>query len=278
MPLTPLQRRVVATLRRNRHPGSHVAWSLPLHTAPDSQRVSRDLDLFHDAQAALAAATTADIDALITDGLHVARTDRWSDTFRRAVVSTADDPERLEIDWAVDSAWRFFPPVQDPVLGWRLHDVDNACNKALALASRSETRDLIDIVAWHHRLDLAVILWAACGKDPGFTPLSLLDHMRRQARIDPAQLAVLKAASIDPVRLKTTWLDLADDAERRISRHAGGPDGAVIGVLYLGDAGRPVWPDPARPATAQGLTPHHPSVGGCIPRLVGIEPPPPSTR
>src|SRR5207245_1582853 len=91
------------------------------------------------------------------------------------------------IDWAADSAYRFFPIERDPVLGWRLHLFDAATNKALTLAARTETRDYIDITEFHQRFPLAAICWAACGKDPGFTPLSLLRMMRRFARVDPSE-------------------------------------------------------------------------------------------
>ena len=215
MPLTALQERVLAIIRPMRHPGSHVAGSLPLHHRADSDRESRDIDLFHDAQAAMQAACVADSTALEQAGLTVRRTASWSDSFRRAVVS--DAAEVVEMDWAVDSAWRFSPPIEDPVMGWRLHDIDLACNKALALAGRSETRDLIDILAWDRHFGLSAIVWAACGKDPGFNPLSLLEQMRRSARIDPGQLAMLKARRIDPLVAKQQWLAMAEAAEVAIT-------------------------------------------------------------
>ena len=82
----------------------------------------------------------------------------------------------------------FFPIERDPQLGWRLHLFDVATNKALALSARSETRDYVDIVELHKRYPLPAICWAACGKDPGFSPLFLLKMMKRFARLDPAKL------------------------------------------------------------------------------------------
>ena len=52
---------------------------------------------------------------------------------------------RVRYPQAADSAFRFFPVVQDQLLGWRLHHFDAATNKALTLAARAETRDYIDI-------------------------------------------------------------------------------------------------------------------------------------
>lgn len=265
MPLTPIQKRVLAVISALRHPGSHVAGSLPLHSGEHSARESRDIDLFHDAVAAMHVAYAADVDALCDAGFSVARSDAWSDTFRRVVVGGAGSEDTMEIDWAVDAAWRFFPPVPDPLLGWRLHDVDLACNKALALAGRSETRDLVDILAWSQRLGLATIAWAACGKDPGYNPLSLLEQMRRSARIDPGQLAMLKARAMDPQRIKQEWLSAADAAEAAITVLADSQPDLETGVLFLDGSGTARWPMPGSDVSTQGLTIHHPSIGGCVP-------------
>jgi hypothetical protein len=260
-----MQKRVLAAIRSLRHPGSHVAGSLPLYTPEDSVRESQDIDLFHDAMAVMHAACAADLDALSQAGFTIQRGSAWSETFRRALVEETGSADAVEIDWAVDATWRFFPPVQDAILGWRLHDMDLACNKALALAGRSETRDLVDILIWSRRLDLAAILWAACGKDPGYTPLSLLEQMRRSARIDPSQLAMLKARELDPLRIKQDWLSAADAAEAAITNLADALPDLETGVLFLGDGGHARWPVPDRPLAEQGLTVHRPSIGGCVP-------------
>jgi len=175
------------------------------------------------------------------------------------------DTDIVEIDWAVGAAWRFFPPVADPLMGWRLHDVDLACNKALALGGRSETRDLIDILAWDRRFGLASIVWAACGKDPGFNPLSLLEQMRRSARIDPGQLQMLKARQIDPQAAKQQWLAAASAAEEAVTALADAMPTLETGVAFIDGSGSMRWPDLWRPLAEQGLGVHAPSVGGCVP-------------
>jgi hypothetical protein len=263
VPLTPLQQRVLLTIRSVRHPGSHVAGSLPLHAATDSDRESRDIDLFHDAMAVMHAACAADLVALEQAGFQIRRSPSWSDTFRRALVTEAADS--VEIDWAVDAAWRFFPPMADPLLGWRLHDVDLACNKALALAGRSETRDLIDILAWDRCFGLAAIVWAACGKDPGSNPLSLLEQMRRSARIDPGQMLMLKARRIDPLAAKQRWLAIAATAEEAVTALADAMPPLATGIAFIDRTGAMRWPDPRQPIAEQGLAIHAPSVGGCVP-------------
>jgi len=56
-------------------------------------------------------------------------------SFYRAVVMVQQ--QQLKLEWAQDSAFRFFPVEADARLGYRLHDADAATNKMLALAGRS---------------------------------------------------------------------------------------------------------------------------------------------
>ena len=267
MPLTALQRAVIAGLRPQRHPGSHVAGSIPQHASDNSLRESLDIDLFHDALAAVATSSDADCQALEAQGFSIEHGDPWNPTHRRARITHPQFPDSMEIDWVVDSAWRFHPPVADELLGWRLHDLDLACNKALALGGRSESRDLVDIVSWSERIPLAAICWAACGKDPGFNPLMLLAMMRRFARVDPGQLARLRAHQLDPVVLKSRWLADAEQAAAQITALADQQPDLPIGVAFLDRTGQSCWPQPQLPLATQGLAIHHPSVGGCIPVL-----------
>ena len=80
------------------------------------------------------------------------------------------------------SAYRFFPLVEHEELGLTLHPFDLATNKVLALIGRLEVRDWIDVIACDERLQpLGYLAWAACGKDPGFSPLGVIDHARRSS-------------------------------------------------------------------------------------------------
>ncbi|MBM4250607.1 MAG: hypothetical protein FJ146_01380 [Deltaproteobacteria bacterium] len=95
-------------------------------------------------------------------------------SFYRATVSKGEDQVKLE--WVRDTAFRFFLVVKDDVLRYRLHDVDLAINKCLALANRSEVRDALDCIELDRdALSLAASIVAACGKDPGFTPELMLE-------------------------------------------------------------------------------------------------------
>ena len=185
-------------------------------------------------------------------------------TFRKAKITRRN--EVLEIDWAADSAFRFFPIERDPLLGWRLHLFDIATNKALVLSARTETRDYVDIVKLHKIFPLAAICWAACGKDPGFTPLSLLKMMKRFARVDPAKLEEIQARALDPVALKMEWIEMSDHAEAKMIRLADEQPSLPIGVAFVDAAGKPGWM-----GDDQTLRPHPPSVRGCWPVVRGLQ-------
>jgi hypothetical protein len=270
MPLTALQKDVLKLLAANRSEESHFAGGIVLSAAEDAARFSRDFDIFHELAEEVTQASDRDVESLRSAGFQLEPVSRYGEwekesTFRKAKVSRGR--ETLEIDWAADSAYRFFPIERDPLFGWRLHLFDVATNKALALSARTETRDYVDIVELHKSYPLAAICWAACGKDPGFSPLSLLKMMKRFARVDPAKLQEIRARTLDPVTLKTTWLEMSETAEGKMTRLADERPDLPIGVAFVDAAGKPGWigDDPS-------LRPHPPCLRGCWPLLHGLEP------
>ena len=64
MPLTAFQREVFGTLRRNRSPESFVFGATVLNATERTPRFSRDIDLCHDLETAVAQSASADADAL----------------------------------------------------------------------------------------------------------------------------------------------------------------------------------------------------------------------
>jgi hypothetical protein len=268
MPVTPFQHEVLGVIAANRNELSHFAGGMVLHTDPGSARYSHDFDIFHEAAEDVARCSDADVATLRAAGYEVSliRGD-WSQpsTFRKARVVRGDG--HVEIDWAADSAFRFFPVEKDPLLGCRLHLFDIATNKALALCARTETRDYVDIVELHRIYPLPAIVWAACGKDPGFSPLHLLKMMRRFARIDPVKLGEIQARHLDPQALKRAWIEMSDEADAKITRLADTQPDTPIGVAFVDAAGKPGWP-----GDTPGLTIHHPGIRGCLPRVDGLEP------
>lgn len=231
---------------------------------------SHDFDIFHELAEEVARASDADVSNLRGAGFQVEIPSRYGEwdkpaTFRKARVSRAG--ESVEIDWAADSAFRFFPIERDALLGWRLHRFDMATNKALALSARTETRDYVDIVELHRTFPLPAICWAACGKDPGFSPLSLLKMMRRFAKISPTELNKIKARDLDPMALKMAWIEMSDAAEEAMIRLADEQPEVPIGVAFVDAAGHLGWlgSDPT-------LRVHEPSLRGCWPTVHGLEP------
>lgn len=249
-------------LAANRSEESHFAGGLVLNATPDSSRFSHDFDIFHETSEEVARASEMDAASLRSAGFTVEPKWPWEgpSTFRKALVTRGG--ESVEVDWAADSAFRFFPIERDPVLGWRLHLFDMATNKALALSARTETRDYVDIVELDGIYPLPAICWAACGKDPGFSPLALLKMMRRFARIDPVELDLIKARDLDPRTLKEAWIAMSDHAEAEMERIADEQPDLPIGIAFLDSSGQPRWLDHPGP-----LTHHYPCLRGCLPHL-----------
>jgi hypothetical protein len=263
MPLTPFQRDVLAAIVANRSEASHFAGGLVINAPDDSARFSKDFDMFHDAVEDLAAHSERDVAALRAAGFEVTLLDRGGEwgkpaSFRQAAVARAG--QSVKIDWAHDTAWRFFPVLADPLLGWRLHLFDVAVNKALALSARTETRDYIDILELARRYSLEAITWAACGKDEGFSPLFLLKMMRRFAKIEPGTLDEIKARHLDPIEMKREWIEICDHAEAEMIHLADTQLDMPIGVAFVDGEGNPGWigRDPT-------LRIHRPSLRGCWP-------------
>jgi hypothetical protein len=221
MAVTPFQRDVCRLLAADRRARgvSYVAGGVALSVALDASRLSRDLDLFADSQEAVAASWDADRRTLETNGCAVAPL-RERPGFVQATVSRAG--EALLVEWARDSAFRFFPLVEHDDLGLTLHPVDLATNKVLALVGRLEVRDWVDVLVCDERLqELGFLVWAACGKDPGFTPQGLLDHARRSSRYSAEEVAMLafEGPAPDAAALSSQWRRALEAAE------------AVLGIL-----------------------------------------------
>lgn len=244
----------------NRTPESYLAGGAALHLRPNSMRFSNDLDFFHDSEKRVAEAFAADRKILARSGIAVSP-EITLPGYVRVVAEKAG--EATKIEWAHDSAWRFLPPVKDPEAGFVLHPVDLAVNKVLALAGRDEARDFLDVLYIHDEtLSLGALVWAAVGKDPGFTPLSLLELLRRRGRYQPADFERLRLARpVDPTALKTKWLAALEQAERLVKSL---PPKEAGCLYYSPSQNRFVTPQGGAPADA---VPHFGRPGGVLPRV-----------
>ena len=214
MALTTFQRTVCRLLAQQRieRGESYVAGGTALGEVTASGRISRDIDLFHDSAQAVAAGWEADR-ALLQAAQYEVTPIRERPSFIEALVEGQRD--RVLIQWAADSAYRFFPLVEHPDFGLTLHPFDLATNKVLALVGRVAARDWIDVIAAHERIQpLGYLAWAACGKDPGFSPASILDQASRTARYSAPEIDALAFEGERPsaAALSRSWHAMLDEA------------------------------------------------------------------
>jgi hypothetical protein len=259
MPLTSFQREVATLLAANRTEDSYLAGGAALHIEPNSQRFSNDLDYFHDSTERVATAFETDNATLLGAGFSV-DIEMNQRGFIRAVVSK--NAESTKVEWAHDSAWRYMPPIKSAQVGVQLHPIDLAVNKILALAGRDEPRDFLDIMYIHDEiLPLGALVWAAAGKDPGFTPSSLLEIIRRRGKYRPEDFTRLHLARpVDLVSLKTRWLAALEQCASFITTRPA----AEIGCLYYS----PKKNSFVMPAKGEEAVPHYGKPGGVIPSII----------
>jgi hypothetical protein len=258
MPLTPFQADIFRVIAAQRNPDSYVAGGIVINRGELSPRFSDDIDLFHDTAQAVAASSEKDAGALKKAGYDIVFL-RQEPSFHQAKVERAG--ENVRLDWAHDSAFRFFPIVPDPVLGFRLHDADAATNKVLAAIARRKVRDFIDLMEVDRTYTpLGVAVWAAVAKDEGWTPELMMQELRRNSRINPETLdGVMLVEPQNPVKLKAEWLDCFARAEALMATFP--PES--FGSFFLNAEGGPVRGEKFDPS----WTPHFGSVKGAWPTL-----------
>jgi len=269
MPLTPFQRNLCRLIAHNRIAQGevYVAGGVALTVALGSARVSRDIDLFHDSHESLAT-TFANDQRLLQEDRYQVDVLHERPTYVEAVVSKTN--ETVVVQWACDSAYRFFPLVEHPDFGLVLHPFDLATNKVLALVGRAEARDWIDTMDCHRLLQpFGYLIWAACGKDPSLSPAFILEQARRNARYTQAELAELAFDGPVPnaADLAVQWKAMIAQAD---GLHAILPVGRVGCCvfnadlkLYAGDATAL-----SRDLAEKTLIFHEGAIGGVWPRLL----------
>ena len=267
MALSPYQVGVLRILAARRKAGgeSYVAGGVALNHALGTPRLSRDIDLFHDTTEALAVSWSEDRLTLTANGYAVTPV-RESPSFVEALV--AREHERVLVQWARDSAYRFFPLREDPRLGLTLHPLDLATNKALALVGRLEPRDWVDMLECHARLQpLGYLLWAACGKDPGYSPDFLVGLAARQRYAQPElDSLAFDGPPPDASAFGQRWKIAVAEAREIISTLP--PEN--VGCCVLAPDGNPFSAPPAklRSLLAQNNLRFHPGqIGGVWPSI-----------
>lgn len=179
MPLTPLQRRVVGTLRAFRSKHDYVGGGAALNQR--WPRLSDDMDIFGDHES-LPHGPGAELEALRDAGFSVDVTTH-DEYMVEAIVK--EYGFETKVQWVNDheTSCRFFPAMDDDELGFRLHPADAAVNKVLCSARRhSAARDAVDLLSIVTRYcPLGPLIWALPGKDPSLSPNAALLRIRNIA-------------------------------------------------------------------------------------------------
>jgi hypothetical protein len=268
MALSLFQRDVCRLLARNRVASgeSYLAGGATLNELLAAPRLSRDLDVFHDTDEALVASWQADRSLLEGAGYSV-RVFRDRPGLVEAEVRRGEDAVRME--WARDSAYRFFPLVEHADLGLTLHPFDLATAKVLALVGRVEARDFVDTLTCDREIQpLGYLAWAACGKDPGFSPSSILEEAARTVRYsqDEFQALDFTGRAPDAASLSHAWHEQLSAARTVVALLPAEEAGRAVldesGRLFRGDLAA------LRQALVRGsLRFHAGSIRGAWPRL-----------
>ena len=269
MGLSLFQRHVCQLLAADRLRGgeSYFAGGPTLNELIGAPRLSRDLDIFHDTEEALAVSWQNDRASLERSGYAV-RVFRERPGFVEAEVRQRADA--VLVQWARDSAFRFFPLVQHPEFGLTLHPFDLATSKVLALVGRVEPRDFVDTLSCDRDVQpLGYLAWAACGKDPGFSPSGILEEAGRTARYSEIELRGLDydGPTPDPGELSRTWRVQMDQAKLVIAMLPAERAGCAVldGASRLFRGGL----DHLAAALHDGTVLYHTgSIRGAFPRLV----------
>lgn len=268
MAVTGFQKAICRLIAANRieQGEAYVAGGVALNLLTGGRRISRDIDLFHDTLEALDATWQADHKLLESHGYEL-RSVHERPGYVEAVVGKGRDTVLMQ--WTRDSAFRFFPLVQQEELGLVLHPFDLATNKTLALAGRLEIRDWIDMITCHERIQaLGYLAWAACGKDPGFSPLTILDQAGRSGRYTTAELEGLSFDGPPPTLadLLRKWHQMLGEAREVIAALPAGHVGTCV-LQRQGDLYRGSLAQLRRDLAADDLVFHPGSIRGVYPQI-----------
>tara|TARA_R110002074_G_scaffold276579_9_gene447978 strand:+ start:2492 stop:3310 length:819 start_codon:yes stop_codon:yes gene_type:complete len=180
MPLTAIQRSVIKVLKLHRSEHTFVAGGAALNR--EWPRLSDDMDIFHDIRDRLPRFVEPELEALRQAGFSVEVTVETDMTVEAILRKYG---EETMVQWMddIETCRRFFPAMDDPDFGFRLHDADNAVNKVLCASRRhSAPRDAVDLVTISERYaPLGPLVWAVTGKTADLTPPVVLRGMRANA-------------------------------------------------------------------------------------------------
>lgn len=268
MAVTGFQAEILKRIARLRIDGgeTYIAGGLALNHQLKRPRLSSDIDVFNSTYEALVKASESDCRMLQEAGYELTVL-RQRDYIVEVRVAKGNDA--TDIQWVRDSAYRFFPLIEDELLGLTLHPFDLATNKLLALAGRTVPRDWVDTITCSEDVQpLGLLAWAANGKDLGLTPNFILDMCMRTKYSRPEfEAAIVNSEEYDVGELSRKWHEMVWRARETVKLLPPEEVGKVVmtasGELFKGD-------DAALAAALRAgeLTFHEGVIGGAWPRVL----------
>lgn len=240
MPLSDIQKDVLAVIARNRNPESYIAGGAALNY--HWFRLSDDIDIFNDNDERVEQAAHEDEKALVSAGFGFEIVRKIPGLVTAKITKSG---QVTKLEWVHDSDFRFYPVQPDKVFGYVLHPIDLATNKAAAAAGRCAARDFIDLLYIHqHILPVGALAWATVGKAVGFSPEGLIEEQRRNiSRLNKTDFEDLKSEmDITPEEVVKSLRQAFVEAEEFLQKMPPGSEGSI----FFEKDGRIVQPDPAR--------------------------------
>jgi len=179
-------------------------------------RLSFDLDFFT-AEEALILPFSHSVEAIVAShGFEVSVTRRFA-TFVEFLLRRGE--ETLRVDLALDSPFRFEPPVLSEY-GVQVNSFqDLKVDKVLAYYGRAEPRDAVDLYFILREEELDPLLALAARKDPGFDLYWFAIALERAADFpdEPERWPLKMLMAFDPVHLKRTFHKIALNLMSRVT-------------------------------------------------------------
>ncbi len=263
MPLDEFQKVITAVLSANRGAESPFAGGAVIQQ--HGFRLSEDQDIFTGRE--FNSIVERDIEALRHAGFRTFRQKDFHGFQEHLVTGPAG---RTTVQWTQALGSEFYEPVPDPLFGYRLHFADLAVNKALAAGSRIAKRDFVDL--WmldRHVIPLWRIICAAPGKDPDFSPLSLVEHMSRNWHF--ARTRTGGTSDRFEVTYDISLGDMVPPLRETICGTAAILDGIpheLYGCLQVDDGGQPMLSRETNHEVGQWI---YPKRNGCMPSFSGMD-------
>jgi hypothetical protein len=235
MALTQLQRDVMACIAKNRSSTSYVAGGIALNR--NWPRLSDDIDVFHDTDEEIGARADLDVETLRQDGFKV---NVVVNIYGCVEAEVSKAGATTIIQWMSETRTRFFPLVRDVEWGARLHPADLAVNKVLAASSRTKARDYVDLIAIDEDYcPLGAIVMAASGKPPHYSPIRIIEEIRRRGQSIPSE-EFAAVRGLPPESSVNTLREKLNNCLVRAERYVLDAPAEIVGMLAVDASGAPV--------------------------------------